>query len=416
MAGDILKMDEEDEPCRLGEQPEPCQIAGKLCELHARQLKGRSFSLDSARTAAPSSTSSGSSDDTTSSGQFVPEDDLSGPSVHGVAEDVADSPKSHTSGTASWPDKTSPTSLMTPRIVPGMCIRVWRWKSNRMEWSEVIRRTTSAGKDWYLCETLLSEIFEFCPELVAKGCDDAIEAYDIAHEDSSKVIWRQQEVARLHSTISSQGQLGSLPAAADCQSPGFIVAPSQFHVKATFVNCTSPEKHLEIQEAIEQQLLQYVCASCQERPALGRRDDHTAGTQREVNVAENNPLNWKKCLQAVGLGFWHRSQPMDREVVQCQCVVAETYEAKRAAETTPRHLPELCSECIRKATWCSGSAHLPNVTTCLHAAAAKMYSGIIWSPFEGGIEAEVEHESGRLLLQIRPHLFFITEIDAKLFG
>jgi hypothetical protein len=45
-----------------------------------------------------------------------------------------------------------------------------------------------------------------------------------------------------------------------------------------------------------------------------------------------------------------------------------------------------------------------------------MHPNVKWSAYEAGIEAEVEHKSGRLLLQIRPHLFFIPAADAKLFG
>merc|ERR1712070_619525 len=85
-------------------------------------------------------------------------------------------------------------------------------------------------------------------------------------------------------------------------------------------------------------------------------------------------------------------------------------------EMPEKHMPELCSECIRTGTWCSGSLHLPGTAAALDRAASLMCPDMHWSLCEGGVEAEVELESRRLLLQIRPRLFCITDADVKLFG
>lgn len=228
----------------------------------------------------------------------------------------------------------------------------------------------------------------------------------------------------------------SLPPVSTNQCPGFIVAPSQFHVKATIISCAVPEKRLEIQEAVQQKLLQNLRTSSRGQSATGCQDVGRANERPLRHTEGKKDIRAAMCFQALKHRFWPWSKatdldpPMrpdrqhyinlysDLEGVHGQAFLADFVEATGTAESPTRHLPELCSECIKKGTWCSGSAHLPGATASLNAAVMQTYPqmGIVWSACDSGIEAEVEHDSGRLLLQICPHLFFIPEADAKLFG
>jgi len=291
----------------------------------------------------------------------------------------------------------SPDAMERPRVTPGMCIRVWRWTSftPRMEWSEVIRSTTVAGNEWLLCETLLFELFEFSPQLVAQGIDEAVEAYEIAYEDSEKVNWRQQEVARLHDALSEQGRLGHLPPPLAYPSPGFIVAPSQFHVKVTVLGSVAPERRRDLQESVQQKLLLNL-SRCQVQSACGCINGIDRGsverpTATVANTGQDVQSPWQRWLQTVRSHFQTRASTKLHS-----CKAGETLEIARTSatrsdpETSVRHIPELCSECIRLGSWCSGLLHLPGVTSCLDVATATMDSSVHWSPCEAGVESEVD--------------------------
>lgn len=289
-----------------------------------------------------------------------------------------------------------------------------------MEWSEVVRSTTVEGTDWLLCETLLFELFEFSPQLVGEGCDDVVQAYEIAYEDSQKVSWREQEVARLHSALSERGQLGELPPCSAHRSPCFVVAPSQFHVKATVIGSSTPDKRRDLQERIQQKLLGKLDAWSQGQQAVGGagcKDGPERNTWEKptTNVADDRQNPLQRWWQKVRANF---NKGAEVEMTRARQTVAElpTENACIDAESPAMHTPELCVECIRMGAWCCGSPHLLGVTPCLDAAVALMQSNVRWLPCEAGVEAEVEYEDERVLLQIRPRLFFILDADAKLFG
>jgi len=271
--------------------------------------------------------------------------------------------------------------LKRPRIAIGTSIRVWRRTSSttRMEWAEVLRLTAGMdgmGNRRVLCETLLFELFEFSPELVARGCDDAVHSYEITHEDSQKARLRREEVARLHSALSEHGRLTNLPPAREYHALGHIVAPSQFHVKATIISHAA--KRRALQDSVQQQMLLSLAARSFEK----HTNNKDAASQKRTQFRP------------------HAS--------------ADMISAK--SSTCPRHIPELCPECIRLGNWCCGSLHLPGATMCIDAAVGAIHSHVRWAPCEAGLEAEVEHEGARLLLQIRPRLFCIPYTDARLFG
>ena len=74
-----------------------------------------------------------------------------------------------------------------------------------------------------------------------------------------------------------------------------------------------------------------------------------------------------------------------------------------------RHKPELCPKCIDLGRWCAGSWHKADVLVRY-----RMLSGLItpnteWCKSESGLETEFQYKGYRVLLQIRPYLFFIPE-------
>jgi hypothetical protein len=273
---------------------------------------------------------------------------------------------------------------------------------------------------------LLFDLFDFSPQLVAEGCDDTVEAYEIAREDGEKVSWRHQEVTRLKSTLSEQGRLGNLPPLSLDQSPCSMVAPSQFYVKATFLGCAAPAKRRAKQESVQQELLDITSRAQIKLASACIRGSDCVPSDLVVVSVTNSQTPLQRCLSSLREHFCFAAVGPRQGLAVDDVEAAQSQGGHRTGkvlegactdpEIASRHIPELCSECIRVGTWCSGTLHLPDITACLDGAAASMHSSARWSPCEAGLEAEVELEGERLLLQIRPRLFFIPEIDVKLFG
>jgi len=302
--------------------------------------------------------------------------------------------------------------LQRPMVSPGMCVRVWRREMSptRMEWAEVIRRTIIDGSEWFLCETFLFELFEFSPQLVAEGRDEAVEMYDISCEDIENASLRQQEVARLHSALS-EGLLESLPHAPAYEYPGFIIAPSQFHVKCTILGSVTSEKQRDLQDSFQQRLLENL-ARCPHLPSARRLERPRSNASRKAES------RWQVWVDTVKSHFSSRAIPEEHTAVQCEDTHSELLGGEGTISEIPaEHCPELCSECIRMGTWCCGTLHLSSATVCLDAAVALTTQGSVhWLPCEAGVESEIQHCGECLLLQIRPSLFCIPDKDVQLFG
>jgi len=301
-----------------------------------------------------------------------------------------------------------------------------------MEWAEVIQRNIVNGNEWFLCETVLFDLFEFSPQLVAQGRDTAVEMYDISLEDVQRASLRQQEVARLHSALNKQGVLEKLPRAPAYQYPGFIVAPSQFHLKCTVLpekqqtlqdpENLSREKRRNLQESVQNRLLQKL-AKCPQLQSA-RRSSNTIYldplSRPVAKASSDTETAWQKWLRSVKSKFGSRAVEEESvaERVQRQDGHSELPEGAAVSEIPAKHIPGLCSECIRMGTWCGGALHLPVATACLDAAVSSMYSRVHWSQSEAGVEAEIETATPgqRLLLQVRPSLFCIPDTDVRLFG
>lgn len=298
----------------------------------------------------------------------------------------------------------SPDPLQRPMVSPGMCVRVWRREVSptRMEWADVVRRTIVGGIEWFLCETFCFELFEFSPQLVAEGCDGAVEMYDTSREDVENASLQQQEVARLHSALS-EGRLQKLPYTAVYEYPGFIVAPSQFHVKCTVLGSVTPEEQGDLQDSFQRRLQKNLARCPLKRP-----------TSKAATKAETR---WQTWVQTVKSRFGC-AIPEEHAAVQCQECHSEFPGSEGTGSDIPaKHAPELCSECIRMGTWCCGTLHLPAATSCLDAAVTlTTQEKVHWLPCEAGVESEIQHCGERLLLQIRPSLFCIADKDVQLFG
>lgn len=368
---------------------------------HCRHRKA---SIDSTNASGPPSHCSGSSDDS-SCIPTTPEED-----PYDVNEnfDVANA-------------SLDAASLQT--VIPGMSIRVWRRTetSPRMEWVEVIQATKDAQTEEqrFLCETLLFELFEFSPNRVEQGCDDVVEAFEIPYEDAQKASWRNKEVARLQSALEEKaGRLVQLPSLTPLRIPGVYAAESQFCIKATITSNLPPEQRQELQESIQKRLLQEATAHPSSPVCCRQLCDAASATSRAQE--DQRPL--RRWWQNMRKQLWPHQRSRDASVMHVQTAPKKVMNDMDAEtnfdvqEALDRHIPELCSECIGAGTWCSGSLHLAGAAASLDAAVERMYPSASWSIFEGGVETVVAHEDVRLLLQIRPRLFFIPDTDAKLFG
>jgi len=393
-----------------------CQKASLECSLRDRQ-----DSLDSTVAPSRSSFASSSSDGSGLPTNGLPEDDRSEPSSAQVsADDAAVHSDSEAEKGACFVEAPAdqcmqcmyPEPLEHPMVSPGMCIRVWRRKMSpaRMEWSEVIQRSLVDGNDFFICETLNFELFIFSPELVRKGADDIVERYEISREDMQKASLRQQEVARLHSALSSESRLEKLPSTPAYAYPGFIVAPSQFHVKCTVLGDVTPDKSRNLQETVQQGLLQQL-ARCH-RLQSPSHSPKNHGRQSAPSATDATESGWQRWTRTVKSRFSSNSVAEDSKESSIE------FEEGRSSvsEKVAKHIPDLCPECIRMCTWCSGALHLPAATSCIDDAVSLMHSPVLWVPSEAGVEAEIEHHGERLLLQVRPSLFCIPDTDVKLFG
>jgi len=373
----------------------------------------RKRSIDSTQAPSQSSGYTSSGDDSPSSpkraasvdNQCEPDSALHGTSAFSDAFDEATRPMM-----ACMSEKNRPT------VRPGTSMRVWRRRLStpRMEWSEVIRRSTVAGIDWFFCETLLSELFEFSPQLVAERCDETVEAYEMVLEDSEKRKLREREVERLQQALSGQGQLKDLPCGLDYRYPGFIVAPSQFHVKATSLSGETANERRMLQESVQRKLLLDSANGHHRQTTCRGLNDIDKSVVQRPGMNNRKPAlpRWLQAVKA-----WPRATAKESDPPQSQSSLGDVLESTNTCPENPaRHLPELCSDCIRTGAWCTGSLHLPSATTRLHTAVSSLHSHVCWSPCECGIEAEIEYEGERVLLQIRPSLFCVPESDAMLFG
>mmetsp|Transcript_43483 Transcript_43483/g.78048 ORF Transcript_43483/g.78048 Transcript_43483/m.78048 type:complete len:281 (+) Transcript_43483:2-844(+) len=274
------------------------------------------------------------------------------------------------------------------KVRAGECIRVWRRypavTPPHGEWAEVIRSGHAPdGEHQLLCETLQFEAFSFSPQQVAGCCDHKVVRYQAVCEEYERHELRQREVARLHQTLNEKGRL--CPWAGDVPSyMGFTTASSQLRIKATVLELVGGDS---IGVASKRQALQ------EELERIFEVSVAQLTQQMRSHQGKLPPDN--------GLAAW---------LPVC------SHQLKREA-APKKHYPELCAECISSGTWCSESLHLPCVTLCLDAVAEQLSPGICWRRSEAGLEAEISYGDAKvMLLQIRPRLFCIPDVDAALFG
>ena len=74
-----------------------------------------------------------------------------------------------------------------------------------------------------------------------------------------------------------------------------------------------------------------------------------------------------------------------------------------------RHKPELCPKCIHWGCWCAGSLHKADVLVRYRVLSELITPNTEWSKSESGLETEFRYKGYRVLLQIRPYLFFIPK-------
>lgn len=292
------------------------------------------------------------------------------------------------------PPAAAGAQALETKVRPGECIRVWRRypavPTVHGEWAEVIRsRNAAGGEERLLCETLQFDVFSFSPGQVARCCDRGVEKYQVVSEEAEKRDLRRKEVDRLHRALDENGRLG--PCIGDVPSyPGFSTAKSQLRVKATVL------------ELVEESA-----------GAAGQRQDLQEEIERifELNVAQltqqmqsQQAISEQAMQGDIGI-------PVDNGIQPITC------KQLKSGSTPKKHYPELCADCIRSGTWCSSSLHLPCATICLDIVAQLMSPGLQWRCSEAGLEAEMSYGDAKaVLLQIRPWLFCIPDVDAALFG
>eukprot|EP00397_Hematodinium_sp_SG-2012_P007947 GEMP01007998.1.p1 GENE.GEMP01007998.1~~GEMP01007998.1.p1 ORF type:complete len:776 (+),score=133.97 GEMP01007998.1:132-2330(+) len=126
-------------------------------------------------------------------------------------------------------------------------------KDRFRRWVEIIMRED--GTDRLYCATVKKRgnkmfAFWFSPEDVAVGRDQKVVAYERADEPDEKEEHRQNEVERLHETLSQPGL--RLDNKAVKEYPGYCTAPSQFIAKATILDLdATPEDREAIEEEVE---------------------------------------------------------------------------------------------------------------------------------------------------------------------
>lgn len=402
------------------------------CEL-TDQLSARKASSISTNASTPCSCSSSLFDDTTYLGSSPEGDRRWTFSADGFSSNISEASGNSLDDVCvslgTQMDSISLDASEGPRVVPGTCIRVWRKGSMQMEWADVIRctgttcpedrtfkRQCDPEVDHLLCETLMFELFEFSPQRVAQGCDETVESYEIVHEDIQKTRWRAQEVARLHSALSEMGRLGNLLPVSRYQGRGFHASASQLCVKATVISGIAPKERQRVQDSIQQELM----SSLLDCPQLSPTDSHGFDDGVEVHdahITDSKQNPWQRLLHSVRGVFKPQPPSSANSAVQAPERQGDAADdICTSEEITAKHFPELCSQCISRGTWCRGPLHWHGVSALLDAAALVMYPSLQWSTCESGVEAEVVHKGYRVLLQIRPRLFFIPETDAKLFG
>jgi len=80
-----------------------------------------------------------------------------------------------------------------------------------------------------------------------------------------------------------------------------------------------------------------------------------------------------------------------------------------------KHKPWLCPKCSKAGTWCAGSWHQPDITQRYEVAAEIINARMTWKQSEAGVEAETIYKGRRVLIQIRPWLFFIPRYREDLY-
>jgi len=74
-----------------------------------------------------------------------------------------------------------------------------------------------------------------------------------------------------------------------------------------------------------------------------------------------------------------------------------------------KHIPDLCPKCIRLAMWCRGTLHKPDIAHRYSISSELVDPSLVWKPSEAGVEAETSYDGQRVLIQIRPWLFFVPK-------